>query len=165
MGVLVLLFIIVPAVELALLIEIGGQIGGLRTLMLIVLTGIVGASLARRAGLDVLARIQAETQAGRLPAGALVDGALVLLAGALLVTPGILTDVVGFGALIPGVRNVMKRLVMRYFERAAASGKVQVGGFGPPAPPRAAPRDPGFGPIIDVSPPSEADRQPPRRTP
>lgn len=181
MGVLALLFIVVPAVELALLIEIGGQIGGLRTLLLIVATGIIGASLAKRAGLDVLRRINAETAAGRLPAGALVDGAIVLVAGALLVTPGILTDVFGFACLVPGIRGVMKRLAVRRFERAVAEGKVNVGGFGPAGPagpgpgpggpggPFAGPRParrpaPGGGPVIDVTPPTQpetSDRQGP----
>lgn len=169
MGALVLLFIVVPAVELALLIEIGGQIGALRTLLLIVFTGVIGASLAKRAGLDVLRRINTETAAGRLPTGALVDGAIVLVAGALLVTPGILTDAFGFACLVPGIRGLMKRGAVRYFERAVARGQVQVGGFGPPPPgPGAArpdsrgPRGYGSGPIIDVTPDQGADRQPPR---
>ncbi len=156
MGILVLLFIVVPAVELALLIEIGGQIGALRTLMLIIITGIVGATLAKRAGLDVLQRIQAETGAGRLPAGALLDGAIILVAGALLVTPGILTDVVGFACLVPGLRQIMKGLAARYFQGAVARGQVQMQGFGPP-------QGGAQGPIIDVTPPSHksSDRQTP----
>lgn len=160
MGVLVLLFIVVPAVELALLIEIGGQIGGFRTFMLIIVTGMVGASLARRAGLDVLQRIQAETQSGRLPAGALLDGAIILVAAALLVTPGILTDAVGFACLVPGLRNIMKGLVVRYFERAVAKGQVNMQGFQQsPQPPHYRPPTPG-GPVIDITPnPSAGSNQ------
>lgn len=173
MGILAILFIVVPAVELALLIEIGSQIGALSTFALIVTTGIVGAALAKRAGLDVLKRINAETAAGRLPTGALVDGAIILIAGALLVTPGVMTDAFGFACLVPGFRGVMKRLVVRYFERAVESGRVQVGGFGPPPGPMGGPMGgpgmdprprpgPGFGagPVIDVTPPPSSDRQP-----
>ena len=79
---LLLLFISVPLLEMALLIEIGGRIGTLNTVGLIVLTGILGAALARRQGLGVLRQMQAETAEGRLPAGSIGDGVLILLAAA-----------------------------------------------------------------------------------
>lgn len=185
MGILAILFIVVPAVEMALLIEIGGQIGGLNTLMLIIFTGIVGAALAKRAGLDVLRRVQAETQAGRLPTGALVDGAIILFAGALLLTPGVLTDLVGFACLVPGVRSLIKRGAIAYFERAVKNGQIQMQGFGGAGPgfgPQGPARGPGFdprgpgigpqgpargptrpGPVIDVTarPSQSSDRQAP----
>ena len=173
MGWLALLFIVVPAVELALLIEVGTRIGALSTFALIVVTGMVGAALAKRAGLDVMARIRSQTQAGQLPTGALVDGAIILLAGALLVTPGIVTDVFGFACLVPGFRHLMKRGAIRYFERAVGRGQIQTFGGGVPpgfgGPPNfgGGPGGPGFGgpqgfgrrpdeggPVIDVSPDS-----------
>ena len=92
MGRLLLLFILVPAVELVLLIEIGSRIGTLATLALIVGTGALGAILARRQGLRTIRQIQRELEAGRLPTDSLMDGVLILVAAALLVTPGILTD-------------------------------------------------------------------------
>jgi UPF0716 protein FxsA len=155
---LFLLFVVLPAVELALLIEVGRHLGTLATLGLIVLTGAVGASLARAQGLRVLQQIQVETQAGRMPAEPLIDGAIIVVAGALLVTPGVLTDVFGFACLIPGTRRILKNMARRAFERAVAEGRVQVAvqgemyGTGPQP-----------GPIIDIEPePSREPRDQPR---
>ena len=111
MGRLLLLFVLVPALELVLLIELGQRIGTLPTLGLIVLTGVVGASLARSQGLRVLQELQRETEAGRLPAEPLVDGALILVAGALLVTPGVLTDAFGFFTFLGIATLLMDRLL------------------------------------------------------
>ena len=122
---LVLLFVVLPAVELALLIEVGRRIGTPATLTLIIVTGVVGASLARRQGLGVLRDLQLETAAGRLPAGSLVDGVMILVAGALLVTPGVLTDAFGFLCLVPAFRRAAKRGLLRRWERAVRTGRVQ----------------------------------------
>ena len=89
---LLLLFIRVPLVELFLLIEIGRLIGTLSTLTIIVCTGILGAFLARHQGIGVLHQIRTEIANGRLPAAQLADGVIILLAGAVLITPGVLTD-------------------------------------------------------------------------
>jgi len=160
---LLLLFVVLPAVELALLIEVGGRIGTAATLGLIAATGVVGASLARRQGLGVLRHLQREVDAGRLPAGSLVDGALILVAGALLVTPGILTDGFGFLCLVPAFRALLKSALHRRFERAVREGRVQMV--------RVDPRDP-WGPrkekvVRDVgarggAPSGDTDREPPR---
>lgn len=123
---LMLLFVLVPALELVLLIEIGSRIGTLSTLALIVVTGVVGAQLAGRQGLDVLGRIQRETSEGRLPAVSLIDGAFILVAGALLVTPGILTDVVGLLLLVPAFRRRLGRALRRRFEQAVREGRIRV---------------------------------------
>lgn len=123
---LILLFVLLPALELALLVELGRRIGTGATLLLILTTGIVGASLARRQGLGVLRELQRETAEGRLPAGSLVDGVIILLAGALLVTPGVLTDLTGFACLVPAFRRALKRVVLRRLERAVAEGRVQL---------------------------------------
>jgi len=96
MARLLLLFIVVPIVELGLLLKLGEWMGALPTLGLIIATGALGAYLARRQGLGVLRRAQAETEAGRLPAGELLEGLLILVAGAVLMTPGVLTDAFGF---------------------------------------------------------------------
>lgn len=126
MAGLLLLFIGVPALELWLLIEIGQRIGTLETLALIVVTGVVGASLARRQGLQVLATVQRELAEGQLPGSALIDGMLILLASALLVTPGILTDAVGFLCLLPLFRRLLRRSVARWLERSIEQGTIQV---------------------------------------
>ena len=126
MGRLLLLFVVLPAVELALLIEVGRRIGTPATLAIIVVTGIIGGSLARRQGLGVIQSLQRDMAAGELPAGALVDGILILIAGALLVTPGVLTDAFGFLCLVPAFRRTLKRIAMRRLETAVAEGRVEL---------------------------------------
>lgn len=142
---LLLLFTVVPLVELVLLLELGRRIGTLATLVLIVVTGIVGAVLAKRQGLGVLRRIQAELAAGRAPAAAIVDGLIILVAGALLITPGILTDVVGFLCLVPMTRQAIRAVLWRSLARAVQRGRGTVylrfddraaAGPPPPAPDR-----------------------------
>lgn len=126
MGKLLFLFIVLPATELWLLIEIGRRIGSLETIALIVATGMAGASMARRQGLRVLNQVQQRVAAGEMPADSLVDGIMILVASALLVTPGVLTDVFGFLGLTPGFRALVKAEVVRRFERAVAENSVHV---------------------------------------
>ena len=121
---LLLLFIVVPAVELILLIEIGQLVGTLPTIALIIFTGVLGAFLARRQGVRVLARMRTELQAGQLPANSIFDGVIILVAGAFLMTPGILTDTVGFLCLIPASRRLIKRLVWSRLERRIRDGQM-----------------------------------------
>ena len=134
MGKLLLLFIVVPAIELILLIKLGGMIGILATIAVIVITGALGATLARSQGLGVLRNVQNELARGGLPAGSLVDGVIILLAAALLMTPGFLTDIVGFSCLIPGLRAVLKRAAWKRLEKSVKEGRtglfVQFGGGG-----------------------------------
>jgi UPF0716 protein FxsA len=128
-GRLLLLFIAVPAVELILLIEIGQRVGTLATIGIIMGTGIVGASLARQQGMSTFARLRNDLADGRLPAEPIVDGVLILVAGAVLITPGVLTDLVGFLLLVPACRRLIKRVVKRRFERAMRAGTVSVAAF------------------------------------
>ncbi|MEE8580559.1 MAG: FxsA family protein [Myxococcota bacterium] len=123
---LLLLFIGLPALELALLIEIGSRIGTGATLGLILVTGAIGASLARGQGLALIAEVRRELAEGRLPAASLVDGLLILIAAAVLVTPGVLTDAFGFLCLVPAFRAWVKRELLRRLERAVADGRVEV---------------------------------------
>ena len=125
-GRLLLLFLIVPIAELYLLIEIGWRIGTFSTLALIFFTALLGSALARRQGLGVVRRIQAEMAEGRLPASSMVDGVLILLAGAVLITPGILTDVAGFVILIPATRALIKAYLWKRIERAVQRGSARV---------------------------------------
>ena len=126
MGRLLLLFLIVPIAELYLLIEIGQRIGTISTLALIFLTALLGSALARRQGLGVLRRMQSEMAEGRLPASSMVDGVLILLAGAVLITPGVLTDLVGFLVLIPVTRGLIKAYLWKRIERAVKRGAARV---------------------------------------
>ena len=114
---LLILFTVLPVVELAILIEIGKAISLGPTLGIIILTGVVGAALARHQGIRTLGRIQSDLAAGAIPTGPMVDGLLILIAGAVLITPGVITDTLGFALLVPFVRRRIRRWLRRYFER------------------------------------------------
>ncbi len=130
LGRLLLLFVLVPLVELALLVRLGQWLGLWPTLGLVLLTGTVGAALARSQGARALARIQAEVAAGRLPGDSMLDGMGVLVGGLLLLTPGVLTDIVGFALLLPAGRGWLRARVKRWLERRVASGDLRVAVFG-----------------------------------
>lgn len=110
---LAMLFILVPLVELYLLIQVGSIVGVEVTIGIVVVTGLVGAWLARFQGLKVFHEIRASLSVGEMPADALIDGLLILVAGAVLLTPGLLTDALGFGLLIPRGRRIVRSLVRR----------------------------------------------------
>ena len=120
---LLLLFILLPMVELALLLLIAQHTSALFTLGLIIVTGVIGAWLARREGTQCLSRIQKELSRGQLPGDSLVDALMILIAGAVLLTPGVLTDLLGFFLLIPPIRVVLKQYVIaRFKDRIVVSG-------------------------------------------
>jgi UPF0716 protein FxsA len=116
---LIILFTVVPLTELFLLMWLAEVTNSAAMVFgLVILTGIVGASLARWQGAGTWRRLHRDLNAGRMPADALLDGLLIFIAGALLLTPGILTDLVGFGLLIPPLRSLLKRfLVWRFKSR------------------------------------------------
>ena len=133
LGRLALLFVAVPIVELMLLIELGQYIGLLPTIGLVMLTGVSGAWLARAEGVRVLFQFQTELASGKLPGQTLLDGISVLVGGAFLLTPGVITDIVGFSLLVPFTRRWIQRRVRVRLERQMESGQVRVvtmGGFG-----------------------------------
>ena len=119
-GYLLLLFTVVPAVELLLLIEVGTHIGAAPTLMIIVLTGVVGATLARIQGLAVLGKIQAQLNRGELPTEDMLHGVMILIGGLVLLTPGFLTDAFGFLLLFPLTRDIIKQVLKRQLQRVVA---------------------------------------------
>ena len=108
-GRLLLLFVFLPMIELYLLIMLGARIGPMPTIGLIVLTGILGATLARQQGLSTLAKIQNELKSGRPPTQELVEGAMIVVGGLVLLTPGILTDLFGFAIIVPGIRRSLAK--------------------------------------------------------
>ena len=114
---LFLLFTVIPITELYLLLQLGRFMGPLPTLALVLTTGALGAWLARGQGLAVLGELRTEFNAGRLPTNALIDGLLVLMAGAVLLTPGLLTDVAGFLLLLPPGRRQVRRFLVERFRR------------------------------------------------
>ncbi len=114
---LLILFTLVPFIELAILIKLGTLIGLVPTLAIVIFTGLLGAALARSQGFATLSRIQQQLQAGQLPGDSLLDGALILAGALLLVTPGILTDLTGFLCLIPASRNILKRYLRQWLRK------------------------------------------------
>ena len=147
LGRLFLLFTLVPLAELWLLLRIGAWVGLLPTLALVVGTGIAGAWLARREGTRCWAAVQTELRAGRVPGEEILHAFLVLAAGLLLVTPGILTDLTGLALLLRPVRRLAVRSLRHRLEAGVRSGNVRVfgagfgaagsGGFGAGRPPDA----------------------------
>ncbi len=117
LGLLILLFCVVPLVELWLLFVVAHQTSALFTLLLVIGTGVLGASLARWQGFQVLRRIEDELSAQRLPTSSVVDAAMILVAGLLLLTPGILTDLLGFSLLVPPMRALYRRWLVGYFKQ------------------------------------------------
>jgi UPF0716 protein FxsA len=112
---LVLLFIVVPIVEIYVIIKVGQQIGALWTIALLVADSILGSMLMRAQGRMAWRRFNEAIRGGRVPAREVVDGALVILGGALLLTPGFVTDVLGLALLLPPSRAVVRRLLARRF--------------------------------------------------
>ena len=123
---LALLFIAVPLLELFILIRLGGVIGLMPTLALCVLTGVAGAWLARREGLRALWSFQERLARGGVPGRALMDGLCILIGGAVLLTPGLLTDLLGFALLLPPSRRWIQARMQRRIERQVAEGSIRV---------------------------------------
>ena len=152
--VVLLLLIGLPALEIWTLAQIGSRLGWLDTLLVLVLVGVLGAALARNEGLRVVERLRNAVAAGRMPEREIVDGLLVLVAGALLVLPGFVSDVVGLAILFPLTRPLF---------RAWLAGKLRGrlvrprGPWPPDGPPGAGPSEDGSGPrpTVIVFPPDE----------
>jgi len=123
---LLFLFTVVPVVELYLLIQLGKATSAEVVVGLVLLTGAVGAALAKHQGIGLLQRMQADMSEGREPSEGLMDGALILVGGAFLITPGVITDALGFAMLAPWTRHAFKRLVKEWVRRQMAAGSVQV---------------------------------------
>lgn len=127
---LILLFVAVPLLELALLLQVGQWIGLGPTVALVVATGFAGAALARQQGLRAFLAVQQELATGRLPGRSLLDGLSILVGGALLLTPGILTDVLGFSLILPVSRRALQDVLRRRMERRIKEGDLRVAVFG-----------------------------------
>jgi UPF0716 protein FxsA len=150
---LFLLFVLVPLVELYLLVFVAKLIGFWATVALTLVTGTIGASLARREGLRVLHAYQSALTLGRRPEQGIVDGLLVLVGGAFLITPGVLTDVTGVLLLLPPTRRLVAAQLKRYIDRRLKLVVMDRSA----RPPVARPSDPGargrsdFGDVVDTS--------------
>ena len=131
MGYLILLFTILPALELALLIKVGSHIGALNTILIVIGTGVVGAALARHEGFRVLMKVQDSLQRGIMPGADILDGFMILAGGIALLTPGFITDALGLFLLFPLTRAGIKWLLRRRFQAMIARGQVvHFGSFG-----------------------------------
>ena len=126
MGALFLLFVAVPLVELWLLLKAGGTFGAGVTIGIVLLTGALGASLARREGLRALTRMTEAANQGMLPTQAMFDGMAIFLGGALLLTPGFLTDAVGFVLLFPLSRGFLRFQFASWIKGRIDSGQTMV---------------------------------------
>lgn len=127
---LIFIFVAVPLLELVILLRIGQWIGLMPTVALVVTTGVAGAALARQQGVRAFLAVQRELAAGRLPGRSLLDGLAILVGGAFLLTPGVLTDLVGFGLLIPAPRRWLQRLARRRLERRVREGTIEFRVYG-----------------------------------
>lgn len=132
-GLLLLAFLVVPLVELYVIIQVAGGLGVLETIGLLILVSVVGAWLVKFQGLSILRSIQKQLAGGQMPGDSLIDGGLVLFAGALMLTPGFVTDSFGVLLLLPPTRAPIRGLLKRRF-----TGRITTlagGSFTPEAPP------------------------------
>ncbi len=123
---LLMIFILIPLIELYFLLEISQFIGVFTTVMIIVFTGAAGVSIARRQGYQVINNIRSTLNAGKMPTDDLISALLILIGGVTLLTPGFLTDITGFLLILPGSRDLIAALVKKYFVKYAKENKVEV---------------------------------------
>jgi len=123
---LLLLFTCIPLMELYLLLQIGSIIGAVNTILLVLITGVLGAYLAQQEGLRTLERIRSLMAQGEMPGEPLIDALLILVAGFVLITPGILTDLLGFLMLVPATRAPIRRWIKGQLERRFSASNAAV---------------------------------------
>lgn len=114
LGKLVAIFVLVPIIELFILLEIGKRIGVTLTIVIVIITGVIGAYLVKRQGFHILFRIENQMNEGILPADSFLEGLLLLIGGIFLITPGILTDLVGFLLIIPQSRFIVFQYIKQW---------------------------------------------------
>lgn len=138
---ILLLFIVVPLAEIAILVKVGQYIGWLWTILIVIFTAFIGTWLLRQQGFGVMSRAMEALASGRMPVEPVIEGMFLLIAGAFLLTPGLLTDAVGFLLLIPSIRMAVAKWTLR---KLLQSGSVHVSVFGEQ--PTADPETEGVGP-------------------
>jgi len=121
---LLILFVLVPVTELYILIEVGKKIGALTTVGIIIFTGILGAYLVKCQGFMILRKIQNDINEGNMPGDNLIQGAIILIGGIFLLTPGFVTDIIGFIFLTPVSRNIVKKYLLKWLK-----GKIRESNF------------------------------------
>ncbi|MCM3162855.1 membrane protein FxsA [Metabacillus litoralis] len=126
MRLLMFLIIVIPALEIGILILSGNAIGPIPTVLLIILTGVVGAWLAKKQGLETLRKAQQDMQFGQIPGMAIIDGLCILIGGVLLLTPGFITDTVGFLLLFPFSRNKFKPILLATIRKMIDKNRITI---------------------------------------
>ena len=127
--ILALLFILIPALEIYILFKFGSAFGAFNTFLIVVVTGIVGAALAKSEGLIVINKIQTELGQNKLPAKDMIQGLIIFAGGILLLTPGFFTDIFGLTMILPGTRLMYIGLFKGLFEKGMKSGNVKFYSF------------------------------------
>jgi UPF0716 protein FxsA len=117
--IILLFFLIVPFLEIYLLLKIGAIVGAMPTVLLVVFTAVLGAWLLRKQGLSTLQRFQRSLEQGQIPAVEMIEGPILLVGGALLLTPGFFTDILGFACLVPAARRKVALYVIENYLVAA----------------------------------------------
>ncbi len=123
---LILLFTVVPLIELALLIKFAEWTSLSATILLVIATGVIGGILAKYEGLAVLRRLSLNLQQGIMPADELIEGVMIFIAGAFLITPGILTDLTGFLILNPPTRRILRDWIKAKISRAIEENRINI---------------------------------------
>ena len=126
---LFLAFTLIPVIELYLLIRIGAAVGAFNTILLVILTGAAGAYLARLQGLQTMYRVRERLQRGEMPAEDMLDALLIFIAGIVLLTPGLLTDIAGLLLLFPASRREAKKWLRRKLDRWMKRTDVRIGRY------------------------------------
>ena len=126
---LFLCFTLIPVLELYLLIKVGTVLGGINTILLVIISGFLGAWLARLEGMNTLVKLRANLQQGLMPAEELLDAVIIFIAGVVLITPGFITDVLGLLLLWPVTRNRLKRFLRKKFDELYLQGNINITRF------------------------------------
>lgn len=124
LKIFILLLIIVPALEIGVLVLSGNTIGIMWTVFLVIFTGVLGAWLAKKEGLQTIRLAQLQLQQGQIPSGVILDGLCILVGGVVLLTPGFITDAMGFFLLIPSTRAIAKAFFQKIFDRLIQNGSI-----------------------------------------
>ncbi len=123
---LFLCFTLIPVIELYLLIRMGNAIGGIETIAVVIATGFFGAWLARMEGINTMLRVRTSMQQGNVPAEELIDALIILIAGIVLITPGLLTDCAGLLLLWPASRNTFKCFLKNKFNEITRNASINI---------------------------------------
>ena len=125
-----LLFVLTPLIELAILVYLGLLIGPWYTILIVVVTGIIGAFMAREQGMATLAKIRGSVERGVMPSKELFEGLLVLIVGLMLLTPGVITDILGFLLLVPQTRRPISWWLRRWIRQRLERGDIEYRNIG-----------------------------------